>query len=75
MIDPLLPKQRVAGSSPVSRSTPPHEDETRPSPGPPRCGRSSTSCFRSRRRGRRYAATSPPRTRPFSPAARLRAAG
>ena len=79
-VEHLLPKQRVAGSNPVSRSNTPNEEETRPSPEPPRCGHSPTLCFLSRMTVPRSAATDAAATAAaahaaFSPAARLLAAG
>ena len=53
----VLPKQRVAGSSPVSRSNTPHEEETGPPQAPPMRRRSPTICLVSRMTVRRSAAT------------------
>ena len=76
----LLPKQRVAGSNPVSRSNTPHEEETGPPPEPPLRPRSPTICSVSRMTVRRSAATSDAAKAAaahaaFSPAAGLLGAG
>ena len=76
----LLPKQRVAGSNPVSRSNTPHEEETGPPPEPPMRRRLPTICFLSRMTVPHSAATDAAATAAaahaaFSPAARLLAAG